>query len=351
MLASILSPSLLAVILATGTASADEVGYFDSQSCVDPTGLEQCYEEISSSFASCVNDNCKDQNIDCTNVCSCIRTADEIDCAGKHCWNRVYSCEYQQTVSDLGTYCLEPRFEEAPFFPPPDDADGLGACSCNLGKVLTSLYRTSAETETCGSNGEDIASGLTSNDEIQSFTRACTCCSQSGMLSAFSAICPNTDPSLLGRDEIYQSLVANDEDWPMCATYMDAFPCESKLGYTPPGDDDDSGTFYEPDDFPADGTATLSNMAGVITAPIGGATYTWTHNGIERVITVASAEAKPTAAAGNDANNDSSENSDEKGNDGNSTTGSEDKKNSAAAMGSRLLPISCGMLLFLALVL
>ena len=77
---------------------------------------------------------------------------------------------------------MSPELDQIPFYPPPDNAPG--SCSCNMGKLLTSMYRTSAETETCGANGEAILNQITSNDEIQVFSRACICCSQSATLSA-----------------------------------------------------------------------------------------------------------------------------------------------------------------------
>ncbi|RYP77099.1 hypothetical protein DL771_001389 [Monosporascus sp. 5C6A] len=87
------------------------------------------------------------------------------------------------------------------------------------------------------------------------------------------------------------------------------FPCGSTLGFTPPGRGD-SGTFYEPGNFPPKGTATASNIAGSITSPVGGATYTWTYNSIRRTVTVVSADAKPTATgeAGEDAADSDSQN-------------------------------------------
>ncbi|KAI0846424.1 hypothetical protein F5Y00DRAFT_264619 [Daldinia vernicosa] len=77
---------------------------------------------------------------------------------------------------------------------------------------------------------------------------------------------------------------------------MDAFPCDSTLGYTPPSGDD-SAVFYEPGEFPPNGTATSSNVAGSITSPVSGATYTWTYDGLTRTVTVASADLQPTDAA------------------------------------------------------
>lgn len=174
-----LLPSLF-VLADLGIAA--QVGYFDSKSCADPSGMESCYADAESAWGDCINDNCRGQSIDCNNVCSCIRTQAEIDCAAAHCWDKVYGCEYQQTAGDIGTWCLNPDFSDIPFYPPPDNASG--ACSCNLGKLVTSIYQTSEEIDSCGRKGEDILNTLTSNDEIQAFTASCICCSQSAQLSA-----------------------------------------------------------------------------------------------------------------------------------------------------------------------
>lgn len=104
---------------------------------------------------------------------------------------------------------------------------------------------------------------------------------------------------------------------------MKALPCYSKLGFTPPGGNS-SGTFFEPNYFPTNGTATTSNIAGTITSPVNGTLYTWTYNGVERTVTIASADATPTSTTG--------------------TGGSGDKKNDAPSIVSRLLPISYGLL-------
>lgn len=57
--------------------------------------------------------------------------------------------------------------------------------------------------------------------------------------------------------------------------------------------------FYKPEDFSTlGGTKTLANSPGTITAPISGATFTWTHLGREMPVTVADAEGKPTGDPG-----------------------------------------------------
>ncbi|KAK7424126.1 hypothetical protein QQZ08_008732 [Neonectria magnoliae] len=182
--------------------------------------------------------------------------------------------------------------------------------------------------ETCGANGEDIAEQLTSNDDIQTFSKACICCGQNCMLSAFWEICPKTDPSLLGVDEIYASLIANDDNWLNCAEDMDAFRCDNKLGFTPPGGNK-SAIFYEPGKLPRNGTKTTSNIAGAITSPVSGKVYTWTYNGIERPITVAKADANPTvnpsAKASDGSGNDDDDDDDDDGNTDSDALGDEEE--------------------------
>lgn len=181
-----LLPSLaIAAALIAGPALAATAGYFESEVCADPSGFEQCYGDAEALYASCVDDHCdnNEANIDCFNVCSCLRTYNELDCAGAHCWNQVYSCEYQATVGDLVTYCPKPDLESVPFYPPPDTG-APAACSCNLGKLMISQLRTSAEGETCGAHGTEIVNGLTSEEELDTFAKACICCLQSGMVSA-----------------------------------------------------------------------------------------------------------------------------------------------------------------------
>lgn len=84
-------PCLLTILLALTPALAKTVGYFDADECIDPSGLEECYDAASSRYTDCVNVNCEGQNIDCINVCACVQTQGQIDCAASHCWDRVSS--------------------------------------------------------------------------------------------------------------------------------------------------------------------------------------------------------------------------------------------------------------------
>lgn len=89
--------------------------------------------------------------------------------------------------------------------------------------------------------------------------------------------------------------------------------------FTPPGGDS-SAKFYGPDDFPAEGTQTISNKNGVVTAPVSGETFTWTYKNTEHEVTVASADAEPTADSEDD-NGGGSSNNNDSSNDSNDNNG------------------------------
>ncbi|KAK7397808.1 hypothetical protein QQX98_012823 [Neonectria punicea] len=243
--------SLVAAVLATTPGLAVKVGYFDSKNCVDPKGLEKCYERADEDGSDCVNKNCKEQNIDYINVCDCVQLQDQSDYAGRHCWNQL------------------------------------------LGNM------------------------------------------------------PKTDASLRGVDDIYASLIENDDNWPYCAEYMDAFPCDNKLDFTPHSGTK-SATFYEPGGLPRNGTETTSNIAGAITSPVSGKVYTWTYNGVERPITVAKVDANPTVNLSVKASDGSGsdDDDDDDGNTDNDALG-DDEEDTASIIVPRLL-FSAGSLVFVA---
>ncbi|KAH7305884.1 hypothetical protein B0I35DRAFT_483639 [Stachybotrys elegans] len=121
----------------TGLAVGAKVGYSEAQTCADRSGMEACYSDAQNDWASCINDNCEGVGVDCHN-------------------DQVYSCEYQQKVGDIPDYCLKSGLDNVLFYPTPGNAPG--SCSCNLGKLLTSLMTTtSVATDRCDRNGEELA--------------------------------------------------------------------------------------------------------------------------------------------------------------------------------------------------
>lgn len=132
-------------------------------------------------------------------------------------------------------------------------------------------------------------------------------------------------------------MVKNNEWWDRCAEYIEDPSCE-EIGFSPPGPK--GAKFYVPGTFPANGTQTLSNIAGAVTSPVSGSVYTYTMHGLETVISVASANAKPTGKSG-DSKDDDSKSGDSKSGESNSggdgESNKDDKKDAAAMAVPRLV--------------
>ncbi|KAI9151362.1 hypothetical protein HJFPF1_08564 [Paramyrothecium foliicola] len=287
-----------ALLGSVALAGAAKVGYFDSENCVDTAGMEACYATAESSWAECIaNATCRDAEDYCERDCSCTRTQEQMNCAASHCWDRAYSCEYQLTVGDLETWCSTPDYSNIPFYPPPNDAPG--SCSCNYLRLLTSYHRAWEELGTCGRKEPELAENLVAEDastaDSDLFSNACICCGTSAELSAsFYEACPSTDFVSLPLGHFFESLKETFVEWQWCGDAMAKLSCGPEgFDFTPPGGNS-SASFYRPNDFPASGTLTTSNLAGVITSPISGETFTWTHENNVHAVTVASADARPT---------------------------------------------------------
>ncbi|CAG1959529.1 unnamed protein product [Fusarium graminearum] len=296
---------VVSLLTITNPISATKYGYIESKECVDPSGYEQCYKSRDDERNVCINKNCEGQNIDCLNACDCVFNVDVIDCALTHCWNKVYSCEYQNTVLELGGPCIDEKFKDIPFFPAPDDVPD--ACSCNLGKIATSLNRAVDELDTCIERNQEIWDSLS-------------------------------------IDEQGNLLISQDEDYPQCGDYNDAYNCANDLKFTPPGKDN-SAKFYAPGEFPKNGTKTMSNMDGSITSPLSGATFTWTNGNIVHPITVASVDAKPTDNSKN--NENKTDDTEEIGKEDEEETGEEDEEGAGSAITPHLWVLVCLVLVLL----
>jgi len=57
-------------------------------------------------------------------------------------------------------------------------------------------------------------------------------------------------------------------------------------------------TFYGPNNLPASGTQTLSNVAGTVTAPASGSVFTYTNGGDGQVYTISAASVKVGSGGG-----------------------------------------------------
>ncbi|PLB51456.1 hypothetical protein P170DRAFT_433443 [Aspergillus steynii IBT 23096] len=288
------STSVLLGLLAANVSIAAKVGKFDADKCADPSGLKTCYDKAKSTYNDCVKKNCdKEENgktvddPDCLDKCACTRDRARIDCAASSCWNQVYSCEYQLTVSDLAETCDKPDLDNIPFYPAPDNAPG--GCSCAVGKVNKAML----EATKIQGNQCDLKSSA-SDSEIEE----CMCCGYSAILSSLPDTCPNTKLSELSIDDLEAAI--EQAGWKDCASTLEKVDCAKKFSY-PKLD-----TYYKPGKLP-NGTATLSNTgSSSITSPVSGATFTWTAGSSDHVVTAQSTDAaKATGSSASATSGDS----------------------------------------------
>lgn len=90
------------------------------------------------------------------------------------------------------------------------------------------------------------------------------------MMIRFYNLCPNTDPSQLTffNNLIPVSQIAG------CAASLSSIDCTNELGFTSPGWTDNS-TWVDPNALPQNGTQSLSNLPGSLTAPVSGTSLVW----------------------------------------------------------------------------
>ncbi|RSL94594.1 hypothetical protein CDV31_014265 [Fusarium ambrosium] len=253
MLHKLVTPFFTTILVAT-PALAATYSHLDPARCVDPSGMKKCVDKVNSEQLDCVNKGCTDEpsGAGCLEeTCLCGGSISQMDCALTHCWDQVYSCEYQETVEQVIKTCDDAPEEGFPFYPAPVDAPN--ACSCNKAKVV----------ETVGKVLEE------QNDYM--------------------------DPNYLGVDSFFHSLMGGAwEKWPKCK--FDNSTCHTEYNYTLPGNKD--AKFYEPGKFPQNGTqTTMTNLAGTITSPISGATFTWTMNSTAHTIIAAGVQTMAASAS------------------------------------------------------
>lgn len=136
-------------------------------------------------------------------------------------------------------------------------------------------------------------------------------------------VCPDHDPALLGADDLWGPLIGQLEWWDDCPADVEQFSCNSTLGYTAPGNEGDEFYFAE---WPKNGTkTTVTNVAGAISTPISGEVYTYTRGNFERVVTVMSADAKPTSNSSSDDDDDNDSNDDSSSSSSSDEDGTEDE--------------------------
>lgn len=110
------------------------------------------------------------------------------------------------------------------------------------------------------------------------------------MRSRFFDVCPNTNPTLIGLNVVLGFGSNAGMPWSNRISYLQNVDCVSSLGYEAPLS---TGVVYNPTNTPAPGTQTLFDLAGEMTTPASGATFTWVAyaSSYEYVVTALSSEA------------------------------------------------------------
>ncbi|KAL4951944.1 hypothetical protein BDW69DRAFT_201077 [Aspergillus filifer] len=304
--------------------AAEQVGYFESEDCADPDGFVSCYEDADSWYNDCMKDNCEGQNIDCQNSCEYAKQGSYTRCQVAHCWNMVYTCEYQLQAADSVNSGINPDLERVPFFPPPDNANGR--CSCNIGNFVQTQVQVNEVISQCGDAADPFSQ---SADEIEAFGMGCLCCGVSGMLSILDSTCPKLDPAELEAEDYEQILVESlpGIDWPSCQEWLNQYDCAADFGFPT-----QISSYYGPGSIPTGGTETFYNI-GALTTPVS-KTVTFTIAGTVLPVTAVSTDSSsaPTDLSNGDGNgSDSSDNNASDSNSSNDSDNSDESDSNSQA--------------------
>ncbi|KAJ5975258.1 hypothetical protein N7481_008965 [Penicillium waksmanii] len=276
-----------------------------SHACASGSDYTSCNRKVADDWSSCIR-NCNG-NGNCIVDCGCSSHQDYINCMAQTCWNQVYSCEYQLFVQQYFAICPSAT-EPIPFWPAPDNAPNR--CSCDLGKVLQSTLTARKEQISCIKNvtsqslnkiPSDLGdlSNLPNGLDIGKQASDCACCGASASISASWDVCPHTEPRLAGADlwplffpsdlpNLYTSVP--NWAWSSCDSTLKNTDCQ-KIGFT-----DSSDKFYKPGDLPSNGTSTLHNVAGTVTAPPSGTVLTWSQSSTSWTVTATGYDRKAVSS-------------------------------------------------------
>ncbi|KAE9375867.1 hypothetical protein N431DRAFT_556195 [Stipitochalara longipes BDJ] len=245
--------------------------------CADAVGFQTCQNGVTAAVSTCLNASTTQTE---TLACGCSNYVGNYNCYAAYCWNRVNECEYQEYIVEYLVGCPIAKLP-VPYFPAPNNAPD--SCSCNVGNVYLAISSNIQQGGTCSTNVSN-ASPDTAVQEIQ----GCECCEVSGALSSIYAICPTTDPTLIGLSSVQQVETTLDTQISGCQPYLAQYNCVADLGFSQVV----GGTFYGPNNLPVSGTQTLSNVAGTVTAPASGTVFTYTNGGDGQVYTISAASVK-----------------------------------------------------------
>ncbi|KAJ5563664.1 hypothetical protein N7535_008828 [Penicillium sp. DV-2018c] len=313
--AKFLFASAAALAALSGLANAQT--NITDHDCASASEYSRCNRDVAEGWSSCVRDCRGDGN--CIVDCGCDSHQKYINCMAESCWNQVYSCKYQLFVQQYFAICPKAR-EPIPFWPAPNNAPNR--CSCDLGKVTQTTLQSRNQQIKCMKDvtdhiRDDISSipdlsNIGNGLDITSRASDCACCGASASISAAWDICPHTKPTLAGADmwglffpsdlpNLYTSLP--NWAWSSCDAKLSENTCKN-LGFK------DTDKFYKPGEYPSNGTATLYEVGGKVTAPPSGTVITWsqasstytvTATGYDRKAVASQSEYRATATDGDEA--------------------------------------------------
>ncbi|KAH8647795.1 hypothetical protein BX600DRAFT_518211 [Xylariales sp. PMI_506] len=237
-----------------------------SAGCVAPSAFETCYDTATANGATCIT-ACAGYDL-CVIACGCAMYEIQIGCLMESCWNKAYTCEYQKFAVAFTADCLTSS-TGVPFWPPPDGA--AQSCSCNLETLYDTVYSSELQDSTC-LNAVTSSLGISNPSQAAKNDSGCACCAESGAVSAFYDICPDTDPSLIGLNSVMSTInsLTGGSNFAACDTTLGEFDCEVDLGFPALPS---SGKYYANSNLPASGTQALSDVNGQLTnAPFGSVT-------------------------------------------------------------------------------
>ncbi|KAJ5340546.1 hypothetical protein N7541_009670 [Penicillium brevicompactum] len=291
---------LPAIAAFSGLASAQT--NITEKSCASSSDYSRCNRDVADKWSSCVR-NCN-SNGNCIVDCGCESHRKYINCMAESCWNQVYSCKYQLFIQQYFAICPSAH-EPIPFWPAPDNAPNR--CSCDIGKVLQTTLASRNDQINCIKNATDKIStdisdlsNLSNGLDIAGRTSDCACCGASASISASWDICPHTEPRLAGADmwglffpSSLPNLYTSVPNWAWssssCDSKLDSNRCKD-LGFT------NADKFYKPGDYPKNGTSTLSNVAGTVSAPPSGTVLTWSQASSTYTVTATGYDRKAVAS-------------------------------------------------------
>lgn len=242
-----------------------------SKGCVDPTGFNSCYNTVTQTAERCIKNNCNSGTCSGPDNCSstqefcysaCIAVAYQgwLNCAIASCWNRAYSCEFQElqvTAIMQSIQYLDVIFP--PYYPAPGGVPG--SCSCRTGLVYGEIHQWISDTNQC--NARVSNGGYPSSD-----SNYCYCCGASKALSALYAICPSTNPSkipFLSKMQYYAEAQSAFYSSECESTYS---PTNVNCAAAPYEIEVYGQKFYSAKNLPAPGKIGLKNSAGELGKPL-----------------------------------------------------------------------------------